>query len=172
MSFTKNPSGKALEALQKLPRISLKNLRPEPGSKKAVGWNSFRLLGYFSIHANVASRIQTGGSEFVRCTKVLCGGVFVWQQKRRGRGQHGGNRSGRGHKGERQRGNRPRLGFEGGQTPFYLIIPKYGFNTGHRYKLLTVFFIYQTVLWMFGRDKWCCFMQWQKYLNEIARTRV
>uniref|UniRef100_A0A4W6CLL1 Large ribosomal subunit protein uL15m n=1 Tax=Lates calcarifer TaxID=8187 RepID=A0A4W6CLL1_LATCA len=52
-----------------LPRISLANLRPEPGDKQ------------------------------------------------RGRGQHGGNRSGRGHKGERQRGNRPRLGFEGGQTP-------------------------------------------------------
>lgn len=44
---------------------------------------------------------------------------------------HGGNRSGRGHKGERQRGNRPRLGFEGGQTPFYLIIPKYGYNANH-----------------------------------------
>lgn len=50
---------------------------------------------------------------------------------RRGRGQHGGNRSGRGHKGERQQNNRPRLGFEGGQTPFYLAIPKYGFNEGH-----------------------------------------
>ncbi len=46
---------------------------------------------------------------------------------------HGGNKSGRGHKGERQRGNRPRLGFEGGQTPFYLIIPKYGYNANHRY---------------------------------------
>ncbi len=46
---------------------------------------------------------------------------------------HGGNKSGRGHKGERQRGNRPRLGFEGGQTPFYLIIPKYGYNVNHRY---------------------------------------
>ncbi|XP_061661996.1 large ribosomal subunit protein uL15m [Syngnathoides biaculeatus] len=51
--------------------------------------------------------------------------------RRRGRGQHGGNRSGRGHKGERQRGTRPRLGFEGGQTPFYLAIPKYGYNEGH-----------------------------------------
>lgn len=46
---------------------------------------------------------------------------------------HGGNKSGRGHKGERQRGNRPRLGFEGGQTPFYLLIPKYGYNEGHRW---------------------------------------
>ena len=59
------------------------------------------------------------------------------QEKRRGRGQYGGNRSGRGHKGERQRGTRPRLGFEGGATPFYLIIPKYGYNEGHRYTILS-----------------------------------
>uniref|UniRef100_A0A3Q2QKI7 Large ribosomal subunit protein uL15m n=1 Tax=Fundulus heteroclitus TaxID=8078 RepID=A0A3Q2QKI7_FUNHE len=87
MSFTKKTGGKALDVLQNLPRITLANLRPEPGAKKA--------------------------------------------ERRRGRGQHGGNRSGRGHKGERQRGTRPRLGFEGGQTPFYLLIPKYGFNEGH-----------------------------------------
>lgn len=87
-----------MDILQTLPRITLANLRPEPGSRKA--------------------------------------------EKRRGRGQHGGNKSGRGHKGERQRGNRPRLGFEGGQTPFYLSIPKYGFNEGHsrlpQYKPLTL----------------------------------
>ncbi|TRZ04407.1 hypothetical protein DNTS_023513 [Danionella cerebrum] len=53
------------------------------------------------------------------------------EKKRRGRGMHGGNKSGWGHKGERQRGNRPRLGFEGGQTPFYLVIPKYGYNSNH-----------------------------------------
>ncbi|KAM4705700.1 large ribosomal subunit protein uL15m [Rhinophrynus dorsalis] len=53
------------------------------------------------------------------------------RERRRGRGIHGGRKSGRGHKGERQRGNRPRLGFEGGQTPFYLVIPKYGYNEGH-----------------------------------------
>ncbi|TMS09284.1 39S ribosomal protein L15, mitochondrial [Larimichthys crocea] len=87
MSVPKKPGGKALEVLQNLPRITLANLRPEPGSKQ--------------------------------------------REKKRGRGQHGGNRSGRGHKGERQRGTRPRLGFEGGQTPFYLVIPKYGYNEGH-----------------------------------------
>ncbi|KAJ7410550.1 39S ribosomal protein L15, mitochondrial [Pitangus sulphuratus] len=53
------------------------------------------------------------------------------RERRRGRGRYGGRKCGRGHKGERQRGNRPRLGFEGGQTPFYLVIPKYGFNEGH-----------------------------------------
>lgn len=87
MSFPKKPGGKALEILQNLPRITLANIRAEPGTKK--------------------------------------------REKKRGRGQHGGNRSGRGHKGERQRGNRPRLGFEGGQSPFYLSIPKYGYNEGH-----------------------------------------
>uniref|UniRef100_A0A8V0XK01 Large ribosomal subunit protein uL15m n=1 Tax=Gallus gallus TaxID=9031 RepID=A0A8V0XK01_CHICK len=55
----------------------------------------------------------------------------VFTERRRGRGRYRGRKCGRGHKGERQRGNRPRLGFEGGQTPFYLSIPKYGFNEGH-----------------------------------------
>lgn len=87
MSVSKNTGGKGLDLLRNLPRISLANLRPNPGAKKA--------------------------------------------EKRRGRGAHGGSRSGRGHKGQRQRGNRPRLGFEGGQTPFYLVIPKYGYNEGH-----------------------------------------
>uniref|UniRef100_A0A8C5PBK0 Large ribosomal subunit protein uL15m n=1 Tax=Leptobrachium leishanense TaxID=445787 RepID=A0A8C5PBK0_9ANUR len=56
------------------------------------------------------------------------------REKRRGRGIHGGRKCGRGHKGQRQRGNRPRLGFEGGQTPFYLRIPKYTFNEGHSFR--------------------------------------
>lgn len=36
MSFTKKTGSKALDALQNLPRITLANLRPEPGAKKAV----------------------------------------------------------------------------------------------------------------------------------------
>ncbi|XP_048867077.1 39S ribosomal protein L15, mitochondrial [Brienomyrus brachyistius] len=87
MSTSKTTGGKAIDILRNLPRISLANLRPNPGARKT--------------------------------------------ERRRGRGAHGGNKSGRGHKGERQRGNRPRLGFEGGQTPFYLAIPKYGYNEGH-----------------------------------------
>ncbi|XP_025778362.1 39S ribosomal protein L15, mitochondrial [Puma concolor] len=73
----------ALDLLRALPRVSLANLKPTPGSRKA---------------------------------------------ERRRRGQRRGRKCGRGHKGERQRGTRPRLGFEGGQTPFYIRIPKYGFN--------------------------------------------
>ncbi|XP_056377900.1 39S ribosomal protein L15, mitochondrial [Hyla sarda] len=81
---------KAGDLLKTLPRVSLANLRPNPGARQ--------------------------------------------RERLRGRGRHGGNRSGRGHKGEKQRGNRPRLGFEGGQTPFYLVIPKYGFNEGHSFR--------------------------------------
>uniref|UniRef100_UPI00398EDE85 large ribosomal subunit protein uL15m n=1 Tax=Pristiophorus japonicus TaxID=55135 RepID=UPI00398EDE85 len=83
-------SSVGLELLRRLPRVSLANLRPNPGAKK--------------------------------------------REKRRGRGIHGGKKSGRGHKGQTQRGNRPRLGFEGGQTPFYIVIPKYGYNEGHSYR--------------------------------------
>ena len=54
--------------------------------------------------------------------------------ERRRRGQRRGRKCGRGHEGERQRGTRPRLGFEGDQTPFYLRIPKYGFNEGHSFR--------------------------------------
>ncbi|CAD7692718.1 unnamed protein product [Nyctereutes procyonoides] len=54
--------------------------------------------------------------------------------ERRQRGRRRGRKCGRGHKGERQRGTRPRLGFEGGQTPFYIRIPKYGFNEGHSFR--------------------------------------
>ncbi|XP_073440088.1 large ribosomal subunit protein uL15m [Dendrobates tinctorius] len=90
MAASGSSGKKAGELLKSLPRVSLANLRPNPGARH--------------------------------------------REKKRGRGQHGGNRSGRGHKGETQRGNRPRLGFEGGQTPFYLVIPKYGFNEGHSFR--------------------------------------
>ncbi|XP_072008003.1 large ribosomal subunit protein uL15m [Engystomops pustulosus] len=90
MAASGNSGKKAGDLLKSLPRVSLANLRPNPGARQ--------------------------------------------RERQRGRGRHGGNRSGRGHKGERQRGNRPRLGFEGGQTPFYLAIPKYGFNEGHSFR--------------------------------------
>ncbi|KAH9951973.1 ribosomal protein L15, partial [Amylocystis lapponica] len=52
-------------------------------------------------------------------------------QKRVGRGQGSGRggTSGRGHNGQKSRaGNgKPRLGFEGGQTPLFKLIPKRGF---------------------------------------------
>ncbi|XP_076691694.1 large ribosomal subunit protein uL15m isoform X2 [Callospermophilus lateralis] len=80
---------RSLDLLRALPRVSLANLKPNPGSRKPA---------------------------------------------RRPRGRRRGRKCGRGHKGERQRGTRPRLGFEGGQTPFYIRIPKYGFNEGHSFR--------------------------------------
>ncbi|XP_022089338.1 39S ribosomal protein L15, mitochondrial-like isoform X2 [Acanthaster planci] len=56
------------------------------------------------------------------------------KHKVRGRGQHGGDSSGRGKSGQGMRGTKPRIGFEGGQTPFYLRIPKYPYYKGHRLK--------------------------------------
>jgi large subunit ribosomal protein L15 len=51
--------------------------------------------------------------------------------KRRGRGHGSGNgkTAGRGHKGQKARsGGGVRIGFEGGQMPLYLRVPKRGFN--------------------------------------------
>ena len=67
---------------------------------------------------------------------------LVWAWLTWGRSRAPGNRKddeevreevggvGRGHRGERQSGTRPRLGFEAGRTPFCLRIPKHGFNEG------------------------------------------
>lgn len=54
------------------------------------------------------------------------------KKKRLGRGIGSGlgKTSGRGHKGQKSRtGSRIRRGFEGGQTPLYRRIPKFGFNS-------------------------------------------
>lgn len=49
---------------------------------------------------------------------------------RRGRGHGSGNgkTAGKGHKGQKARSGRPRIGFEGGQMPLYRRIPKRGFS--------------------------------------------
>ncbi|XP_057308589.1 50S ribosomal protein L15-like [Hydractinia symbiolongicarpus] len=51
----------------------------------------------------------------------------------RGPGSGKGKTAGKGHKGQGQRGTLPRIGFEGGQTPFYRLVPKHGF-TNKRFK--------------------------------------
>ena len=55
------------------------------------------------------------------------------KKKRLGRGQgtHG-KTSGKGHKGQGQKGNLPRPYFEGGQTPFIRRVPKRGFRPPFR----------------------------------------
>ncbi len=54
---------------------------------------------------------------------------FKFVRKGRGSGTGLGKTCGRGHKGQKSRsGCKIRRGFEGGQTPFYRRIPKFGFN--------------------------------------------
>lgn len=52
----------------------------------------------------------------------------------RGIGSGTGKTSGKGHKGQKARsgGGKPRVGFEGGQLPFFQRIPKRGFNNVSR----------------------------------------
>ena len=49
---------------------------------------------------------------------------------RKGRGQGSGNgkTAGKGHKGQKARSGAPRPGFEGGQLPLYMRVPKRGFT--------------------------------------------
>lgn len=77
---------KALDMLRELPRISLANLRGNPGAMK---------------------------------------------QKGRGRGEHGGKKHGAGNKGSGQRQNFMRLGYETGNNPFYLRVPKEPYYKRH-----------------------------------------
>lgn len=56
---------------------------------------------------------------------------YLFQPKIR-RGQHGGQKCGRGNKGAGQRNTLPELGDEGGQTPFHIIIPKEPYYKGEQ----------------------------------------
>ncbi|RZB73457.1 39S ribosomal protein L15, mitochondrial [Asbolus verrucosus] len=51
--------------------------------------------------------------------------------KKRGRGQHGGDKHGAGNKGSGQRQNYMRLGYETGNNPFYLRFPHEPYYQGH-----------------------------------------
>ncbi len=59
---------------------------------------------------------------------------------RRGRGHGSGNgkTAGKGHKGQKARSGRPRLGFEGGQMPLYRRIPKRGFHNRNTKEIVAV----------------------------------
>lgn len=81
---------KALSLLRRLPRVSLGNLRPNPGAHKG---------------------------------------------KTRGRGIYGGKTHGAGSKGSGQRQNFMPLGYETGNTPFYLRFPCQNYYKGHHLKL-------------------------------------
>jgi large subunit ribosomal protein L15 len=66
----------------------------------------------------------------------------VHRRKRVGRGHgsgHGGHESGRGTKGQNSRtGGGVRLGFEGGQTPVWMRVPKRGFHNFARVEYAVV----------------------------------
>ena len=63
------------------------------------------------------------------------------QRQRKGRGMSSGSgkTSGRGQKGQRSRsGGRVMIGFEGGQTPLYMRIPKFGFHSDKNKDLFVI----------------------------------
>ncbi|KZC12737.1 39S ribosomal protein L15, mitochondrial, partial [Dufourea novaeangliae] len=78
----------ALSMMRTLPRLTLSNLRDNPGSRKPAS-------------------------------------------PKRGRGQHGGDKHGAGNKGSKQRQNFMRLGYETGNTPFYLRFGREPYYQGH-----------------------------------------
>jgi large subunit ribosomal protein L15 len=56
----------------------------------------------------------------------------------RGIGSGKGKTSGRGHKGQKSRSGVALLGMEGGQTPFYMRLPKRGFNKPNQQLVETI----------------------------------
>lgn len=59
---------------------------------------------------------------------------------RRGRGHGSGNgkTAGKGHKGQKARSGAPRPGFEGGQLPLYMRLPKRGFTSINSLEIIAV----------------------------------
>ncbi len=59
---------------------------------------------------------------------------------RRGRGHGSGNgkTAGKGHKGQKARSGSPRIGFEGGQMPYYRRLPKRGFHNRNTKEIVAV----------------------------------
>nr|CAG4643432.1 EOG090X0BG9 [Ilyocryptus agilis] len=55
----------------------------------------------------------------------------AFKYPKRGRGQHGGKKHGCGNKGSGQRQNFMRIGYETGNNPFYLRVPKEPYYKGH-----------------------------------------
>lgn len=96
--------------IAKLPRVKLNNIQDLPGAKKKV---------LKIVH----------GEHLIECVSVLR--ITCTQAIRvgRGPGSRRGKTCGKGHKGQGQRNPHAiRVGFEGGQTPFYLRVPKHGFK--------------------------------------------
>lgn len=59
-------------------------------------------------------------------------------RKGRGHGSGNGKTAGKGHKGQKARSGAPRIGFEGGQTPFIRTLPKRGFTNRNTKEIVAV----------------------------------
>lgn len=59
-------------------------------------------------------------------------------RKGRGHGSGKGKTAGKGHKGQKARSGSPRVGFEGGQTPLFVRIPKRGFTNRNSKDIVTI----------------------------------
>merc|ERR1712034_54359 len=61
--------------------------------------------------------------------RVCVGNIRNWREntRRSGLRRRGSKTQGLGNGGQNNKGGTPRIGFEGGQTPFYLRVPKHGF---------------------------------------------
>lgn len=59
-------------------------------------------------------------------------------RKGRGHGSGNGKTAGKGHKGQKARSGAPRVGFEGGQTPFIRTLPKRGFTNRNTKEIVAI----------------------------------
>ena len=59
-------------------------------------------------------------------------------RKGRGHGSGNGKTAGKGHKGKKARSGAPRPGFEGGQLPLYMRLPKRGFTNINSLEIIAV----------------------------------
>jgi large subunit ribosomal protein L15 len=59
-------------------------------------------------------------------------------RKGRGHGSGNGKTAGKGHKGQKARSGAPRVGFEGGQTPFIRTLPKRGFTNRNTKEIVSI----------------------------------
>ena len=78
---------------------------------------------------------------FMNELSPAAGSTHVAKRKGRGIGTGNGKTGGRGHKGQKARsGGGVRIGFEGGQTPFFKRMPKRGFTnyTRKEYAIINV----------------------------------
>ena len=59
-------------------------------------------------------------------------------RKGRGHGSGNGKTAGKGHKGQKARSGAPRVGFEGGQLPLFIRIPKRGFTNRNTKEIIGI----------------------------------